>query len=369
MLPRVSVILPAYNAATTLERTLATLLAQTWQDLELIAVDDGSLDRTVALPHAFEPAAIARWGPDRLRIVSQLNGGPSAARNAGARLARGHYLTFLDADDLWTEDKLACQVAAIEQALPASRSDRPAAVAYSWVDCIDEEEGWLRRGGHPTASGWVYPQMLLVDLVECGSNVLLTRQAFFAVGGFDEGQKTSEDWDLWLRLARYYAFVVVPEVQVLYRQRAASLSADVWQMERDSFALLRREQQQFMAQQISPPAQILAPQLSSNTFASLLETSQINRYKILAFDALEGASDRRRALTAARYLGLIWAKTWRDRRFWRSLLCHRERYLKLVIKVLAIMLLSRSHWLRLRDRWGSLRDPESVLLWSIQTQP
>ena len=102
---RVSVIVPAYNAAATIAGTVESVFAQTFRDFELIVVDDGSTVRTREI--------LAGFG-DRVRLIEQHNNGPAAARNAGARLASGEYLAFLDADDLWRPTMLARAVAELD---------------------------------------------------------------------------------------------------------------------------------------------------------------------------------------------------------------------------------------------------------------
>src|SRR5689334_21096641 len=103
----ISVVVPAYNAARTLPATAASIRAQTLQPLEVIVVDDGSADDTVAVAHAL--------GLPGLRVVSQANAGHAAARNTGVAEARGRYVAFVDADDLWLPDKLALHLAEIER--------------------------------------------------------------------------------------------------------------------------------------------------------------------------------------------------------------------------------------------------------------
>ena len=101
MPPKVSVIIPAYNAAPYLAETLASVFAQSYPDYEIIVVDDGSTDDTLAVLEQFA---------DRITLIRKPNGGPASARNAGLRQARGELLAFLDGDDLWLPDKLAAQV-------------------------------------------------------------------------------------------------------------------------------------------------------------------------------------------------------------------------------------------------------------------
>ena len=106
-MPRVSIIIPCYNSAAWLAETLASALAQTWTDREIIVIDDGSTDNSAAVARSFTARGV--------QLVTQANAGAAAARNAGLRLARGDYIQFLDADDLLAPDKLARQVRLLEE--------------------------------------------------------------------------------------------------------------------------------------------------------------------------------------------------------------------------------------------------------------
>src|SRR5262249_46275201 len=104
-MPKVSVVMPVYNGERFLRESLESVFAQTFQDFEMLCVDDGSTDRSASI--------LQQYGP-RIRVVRQENAGQSAARNAGVALAQGRYIAFLDQDDLWYPSKLMSQVAAIE---------------------------------------------------------------------------------------------------------------------------------------------------------------------------------------------------------------------------------------------------------------
>jgi colanic acid/amylovoran biosynthesis glycosyltransferase len=202
--PIVSVIIPAYNAASTLRKTLDSVLAQTFTSFEIVVVDDGSTDDTMA---------VATTADDpRVRVLAQSNAGVSAARNRGAAAARGELLAFLDADDLWAPDKLACQVAAL-QAHP------DAGLAFSWTAYVDDRGDRLPVGDVAIrAEGWVFRDLLLRgNFVASGSGALIRRTAFDAVGGFEPTLRTAEDWDFYLRVAAICPFVCVPVVHVFYR--------------------------------------------------------------------------------------------------------------------------------------------------------
>ncbi len=223
--PLISVIIPAYNCETTIQTALESVLCQTYPNLEIIAIDDGSTDGTRAV--------IQRLSDQRLRLISQTNAGVSASRNLGIQCSKGELIAFLDADDLWVPTKLTAQFKAL-QARPA------AAVAYSWTDHIDSSGHLLRAGLRCCHTGNVYQSLLLANFLESGSNPLIYRSALETVGGFDPELSHAEDWDMWLRLAQLYEFVVVPEPQVLYRMSSESASCNFQQHEISTLKMLEK---------------------------------------------------------------------------------------------------------------------------------
>jgi GT2 family glycosyltransferase len=212
----ISVIIPAYNAQCTILETVDSVLQQTFFDFELIVIDDGSIDQTVEL--------LKKISDPRLKVFSYTNGGLPVARNRGIAHASGDYIAFLDADDVWTLDKLELQLAALK-AVPE------AGVVYSWT-CNMSQTGEAFYPGHSvTYSGNVYAQLLLGNFLASGSNCLIRRDAIASIGEFDPALKSYEDWDYWLRLAARYPFVVVPKYQILYRQSPGAMSSKIDVME------------------------------------------------------------------------------------------------------------------------------------------
>ncbi|MCF2970777.1 glycosyltransferase [Synechococcus sp. Nb3U1] len=274
-MPLISVIIPAFNAAPTLETTLRSVMNQNFVDIEILVIDDGSDDETVAIAQRLAKE------DSRIYVFSYPNGGVSASRNRGICHAQGEYLSFIDADDLWTSNKLAAQYEALQ-------IHKKAAVAYSWTDNIDAEGNLVQEGIRTQAAGYILPELLQINLLQNGSNPLIRRFAFETVGGFDESLLNADDWDMWLRLAQHYEFVLVAEPQVLYRRSETSKSAKVLRMEQHA----RRVIDKAFAQ---APKQL----------QSLKVKSLANLYKYLAYKALQGvpsALDRQRVLSALRFL-------------------------------------------------------------------
>jgi len=213
---KVTVIVPAYNAEQTIVATIASVQQQTYQDWELIVIDDGSSDRT--------PELLKRIREQRMRVYHYSNAGVSVARNRGIALAQGELIAFLDADDLWSADKLELQVAALEQYPHA-------AVAYSWTYFMNATATTIHAAPGVWFEGDVYQQLLVRNFLYSGSNPLVRRDALVLVGGFEPMLTHGEDWELFVRLAAVVQFVVVPVGQVFYRQSSTSASAQVELME------------------------------------------------------------------------------------------------------------------------------------------
>jgi glycosyltransferase involved in cell wall biosynthesis len=216
--PRVSVVVAAYNAAAFIEKTLRTALDQSFTNLEVVVIDDGSKDETGEVVRR-----LASHDP-RLRLVVQANRGLAGARNRGVLESQGELIAFLDHDDLWHREKIAAQVEALD-------AHGDAAVASCHSALIDENHaclGW-RYGGN--ANGDVYAEMLEWDMISGGSVALMRRAALEGVGPFDETLPMRSDWDMWIRLARRHSFVTVPRVLVGYTRSPFSSSRGYERME------------------------------------------------------------------------------------------------------------------------------------------
>lgn len=223
----ISVIIPAYNAEKTVVESINSVLGQTYSDFELIVINDGSTDRTLEVVEGIK-------GKDsRVKVFSYENAGGSVSRNRGAFLAKGEFISFLDADDIWTPDKLEMQLLALQK-------NPEYGVAYSWTDYINGRGEIVGNGSRVRASGDVYERLIENNFLENGSNPLIRTEIFIATGGFDNSLKAAQDWDMWLRLAMQSLFVYVPKVQVLYRISANSLSANIPQQGKYSLQVLGR---------------------------------------------------------------------------------------------------------------------------------
>lgn len=213
-IPLVSVIVPAFNAEATLAEALGSALAQTYRNIEIIVVDDGSTDATAAIARRFAAA------DGRVSLIGKSNGGISSARNAGIAASKGVYIAPLDADDLWHPTKIEKQVMAAEGA-----ADPPGFV-YCWRRLIDAE-GRVRGSGEPWHfRGRVIHRHLYKNFVAAGGQLLIARSALIEAGGYDERLLRCEDILLQFQIASRHPVEVVPEYLIGYRRIPGQMSAN-----------------------------------------------------------------------------------------------------------------------------------------------
>jgi glycosyltransferase involved in cell wall biosynthesis len=225
-MPKVSIAIPAYNAMDYLPETLESVLAQTFTDFEVLVVNDGSTDRTAEW--------VSQLTDPRVKLISQTNQGLAAARNTGIAHARGEYIAFLDADDLWEPTKLEKQVRVLEE-------NPEVGLVYTWMALINETGESTGRVFQNHAEGNIWEKLIESNIVGCGSVAMVRRSCFETLGGFDQNLRSFvEDWDMWLRIAFYHPFKVVKEPLVYYRQRSTSASNNWEAMEQSSRIVLEK---------------------------------------------------------------------------------------------------------------------------------
>jgi glycosyltransferase involved in cell wall biosynthesis len=223
--PIVSVVLPVHNGESTILEAVTSVLDQSSRDLELIVINDGSTDATVEI--------LSSVTDPRMSTHTGSQSGPAASRNQGIAHARGNFIAFIDADDLWLPEKLTEQMAAFDR-MPE------AAAAYCWIDYVSQNGVFVSPDGRAVYEGMVHEQMLTRNFIDCGSNIMVRRQVLLDEGGFDESLPVVEDWDLSIRLSARHIFVCVPRVLVLYRQSPSSLSTRVRLMEESYQRVINR---------------------------------------------------------------------------------------------------------------------------------
>lgn len=238
MQPLVSVIVPAYNSAWCVERTLRSVAAQTYGNMEVVVVNDGSRDATADVVRS----CIA--GDARFRLVEQDNRGLVGARNRGIAESRGDFIAPVDADDLWHPEYVASQMAVLEKAPPTT----PFVFCYSyWIDDNDNVYPVSPPSRPPRAD---FIGLLRQNAVGNGSSALFRRAALDAIGGYDatlkpRGALGGEDWKLSLLLTARHPAAVNPHYLVGYRRTAGSLSADPTNQTRSLLLVLDDVRRQF----------------------------------------------------------------------------------------------------------------------------
>lgn len=211
MTPRLSIIIPAYNVEAYIADAIASALAQSLHDIEVIVVNDGATDSTAE--------RIAAFDDPRLRVITQINGGLSNARNSGIKAARAPLIGFLDGDDRWHPEKAQRHVALMEQ-------DPTIGVSYSHSTYIDEtgqETGALLLSNRAAPD---LTAMVRQNRVGNGSTPVVRADCFRIAGLFDETLRSCEDWEMWVRILRETGLSarLIPEALTEYRLNTQSLS-------------------------------------------------------------------------------------------------------------------------------------------------
>lgn len=226
----VDVIIPAFNAAKYLPAALESVGSQTFEDWQIVLVDDGSTDNTAAVVAPF----LARFGP-KLKYIRQENHGMSAARNTAIRASTSELIALLDADDVWLPNRLADSL----QAFAA----RPAAgIAYGLITYMDQAGRPLGtfegNVGHVEGRIAPYIYMRIVEL-PCVT-VTIRRACIEEVGLFDETMRSTEDRDLWLRIALRHEVAFIPKVLAYYRTSPGSVSTNTQRMLQAQLQFIRK---------------------------------------------------------------------------------------------------------------------------------
>ena len=213
----VSVIIPTYNYGRFIAEAIQSVLQQTHRPDEIVVVDDGSTDDTARV--------VAGFG-DAVKYVRQENGGVCAARNKGVAESTGEIIAFMDADDTMEPESIAKQVALF--------GDEHVGLVHCGLRLFDDESGETIELQLEGGEDGVADNLLLWEGASIAGPgaILVTREAFDSVGGFDTGMKVGEDWDFCYRVARKFKVRFVPEPLVNYRSHATAAHRNVAEMER-----------------------------------------------------------------------------------------------------------------------------------------
>lgn len=294
--PQVSVVMPIFNRSEAAARAVRSVLGQEGVDFELIVVDDASTEPADALYQQVEAA-----GHRVLRLTK--NGGPGRARNHGCTVARGEWLAFLDSDDHWLPGKLSHHLASLQA---------------SGLSIGQTDEIWYRDGervnppkAHRISGGDLFRRSLRAVCVS-SSTVMLERELFERMGGFDESFFVCEDYDLWLRVAATESFDYCPELLVVkYGGHDDQLSRALPAMDRyrilaivkglsSEFSSLPEEKQEWARFELERKLRILSKGSAKRGMTRVVELCEE-----IKTTALEG--DWKRTLALARELVGEWS--------------------------------------------------------------
>ncbi|GAB1543637.1 glycosyltransferase [Scytonema sp. NUACC21] len=296
VVPKVSVVVPAYNVSSYIEDTLRSLQQQSFKEFEVLIVDDGSTDNTAEIvkPYVKQDSRFQLW--------QKQNGGLSSARNHGICHARGEYIALLDGDDVYHPDKLANHVARLD-------NNPEVGVVYSASRAIrdDGKPTFVRLSGKPVYSDPLLA-LLCKNFVGHGSNAVFRRSLVDEVGEFDESLRSLEDIDFWLRVAatRKWEFYREGRTLCYYRVRPSGLSFNVTQMQRCNEQVIQN-----------------AYGRSPESIEPMLPTAYAYMYRYLARLCLQGGDFEQANHFINRALACNWSIFCRDPRSLLTLLAVR----------------------------------------------
>jgi glycosyltransferase involved in cell wall biosynthesis len=214
----VGVVIPMFNSVTTINDTLSSVTSQTYRNLDIVVVDDGSTDDSAAVVRDWQGR------DERVRLISQANGGVAAARNAGAYATSANRLAFVDADDLWAPGKIEAQVAVMERSPEIG-------LVWCWFIHIDETNKTAQPMQQFSGQGNLFRPLCRWNIVGNGSSMLSTRTVFENVGGFNtdlraKGAQGCEDYLFAVSAAKRFSCTVVDRHLVGYRVGASTMSGN-----------------------------------------------------------------------------------------------------------------------------------------------
>lgn len=226
----ISVIIPTFNHSRFVSDAINSVLAQTYKNLEVIIVDDGSTDNTREV--------LKKYG-SKIKYIYQNNKGLSAARNIGIKFSKGEFIAILDADDIWLSRKLELQMKMMEECTSST------GVVSCGVYIIDEEGKIIKEFVRKNYLSKInfFNELIIKNIVSGGGSCALIRRVCFEkVGMFDENLKSAEDWDMWLRISKYFdiKYVEIPLVKIRVSERSMSSPINVSKMLKNELQVLKK---------------------------------------------------------------------------------------------------------------------------------
>lgn len=253
----ISVVIPVYNGSRYLRACIDSALNQTYPQIEIVAVNDGSKDNSMEI--------LKSYG-DRILVIDQANSGQAIARNNGVKASHGELVAFLDQDDVWDDIKLERQAALLNR-------HSNALATYCDHRGIDEHGVVTSQSGalyYPRTSGQILEHLIRGNFILSASLVMLRRSAFDAAGGFDASQPHwSDDYDLWMRIAARGAFLYQIETLVGYRRHNSNTSGSAFEMQAGNAHALRNLEMHLNSEQ----RQKMLPLLRKQRYQSILGTA------------------------------------------------------------------------------------------------
>jgi len=231
MTPVVSVVIPTYNRKLMLKRALDSVLNQTLKDIEVIIVDNASVDGTQEFVNSVQDPRISY-------IRHETNRGGPAARNTGIKSAKASLIALLDDDDEWFPTKLAKQVEMFKQV------SADTGLIYTSAEIYDESQQKILSVNPTGSRGQVYTRVL-VGTILGSATVLIKRECFDRVGVFDEHLSSCQDWDMWLRIAQYFEFDYVDEVLARINMHGEQISTDYAKLIPGRTRMVQKHAQEF----------------------------------------------------------------------------------------------------------------------------
>jgi glycosyltransferase involved in cell wall biosynthesis len=224
MTPKISVILPVYNAQTYLQESIQSILSQSFSDFELIIINDGSTDQSLEI--------IQSYTDDRIKLINQSNAGLPISLNRAIAIAKGQYLARQDADDISLPTRLAEQTAYLDE-------HPTCALLGSWAKILVDNTPTDRALQHPYKNGDIQLKLLFFNCF-VHSSVMIRKSALEKSGLYPEEREKfpPEDYDLWLRIAKDFEVANIPKALLQYRELSNSISRTKLQIMQDRAELM-----------------------------------------------------------------------------------------------------------------------------------
>lgn len=233
----ISVVIPTYNRAHFISRAIHSALNQTYQEFEIIVVDDGSTDNTEQVVKKFSDKRI-------VYIRHEVNKGVSAARNTGIKISRGEFIAYLDNDDEWLPDKLEKQITKFN-----ALSDNFAIVYSGAYNVLNKTEEIVSEVT-PYLRGKIYT-IFLKGCIFDPTTAMIRKSCFEKSGLFDESLSSCHDWDMWIRIAKHYEIDFVPDILMKHYVHKDQVSTDLSLMIQNREMMIKKYQSELYKYPVS----------------------------------------------------------------------------------------------------------------------